>query len=109
MRCAIVCDAGYDPAVRHASHGTGCGTRRVAAGCLLATLACAGCDPIFEIDGAFFPAWLVCMVLAVGPLLLVRWAMRKWAIEEHARPVAPTYISVYVASVLLLWLGIYRT
>jgi hypothetical protein len=35
--------------------------------------------------------------------------MRKWAVEEHARPVPLTYVSVYVASVLLLWLGIYRT
>jgi uncharacterized membrane protein YecN with MAPEG domain len=69
----------------------------------------AGCDPIFEIDGAFFPAWLVCMVLAVGPLLATRWALRRWSIEEHAHPVPLTYCSVYVASVLLLWLGIYRT
>ena len=95
--------------MRNASHGTGCSTLRVAAASLLAALSCAGCDPIFEIDGAFFPAWLVCMVLAVGPLLLVRWAMRKWAVEEHARPVPLTYVGVYVASVLLLWLGIYRT
>ena len=80
---------------------------------LLASLAMAfvgtGCDPIFEIDGAFFPAWLVCMVLAVVPLLLVRWALRTWSIEQHARPVPLTYLGVYVASVLLLWLGIYRT
>ncbi len=83
--------------------------RRVLLASLATSLACAGCDPIFEIDGAFFPAWLVCMVLAVGPLLVVRWALRKWSIEEHARPVALTYCSVYLASVLLLWLGIYRT
>lgn len=95
--------------MRHASHGTGCSTWRAAIVCLPAALACAGCDPIFEIDGAFFPAWLVCMVLAVAPLLLVRWAMRKWTVEEHAHPVALTYLGVYVASVLLLWLGIYRT
>lgn len=80
---------------------------------LLASLAMAfvgtGCDPIFEIDGAFFPAWLVCMVLAVVPLLAVRWAMRKWSVEEHVHPVPLTYCSVYLASVLLLWLGIYRT
>ena len=95
--------------MRNAGHGSGCSTRRMAVASMLAALACAGCDPIFEIDGAFFPAWLVCMVLAVAPLLLVRWAMRKWAIEEHARPVPLTYVGVYVASVLLLWLGIYRT
>ncbi len=95
--------------MRKASHGAGCCTLRVAAASLLAAFSCAGCDPIFEIDGAFFPAWLVCMVLAVGPLLAVRWAMRKWAVEEHARPVPLTYVSVYAASVLLLWLGIYRT
>lgn len=83
--------------------------RRVLLASLATSLACAGCDPIFEIDGAFFPAWLVCMVLAVGPLLAVRWALRTWSIEEHARPVALTYCSVYLASVLLLWLGIYRT
>ena len=95
--------------MRNARHGTGCRSLRVAAASLLAAVSCAGCDPIFEIDGAFFPAWLVCMVLAVLPLLLVRWALRRWSIEQHARPVPLTYLGVYVASVLLLWLGIYRT
>lgn len=83
--------------------------RRVLLASLTTAFACAGCDPIFEIDGAFFPAWLVCMVLAVGPLLATRWALRRWSIEEHAHPVPLTYCSVYLSSVLLLWLGIYRT
>ena len=105
----MLCHAGYDPPVQPARHGTGSRTRLASLASLAAALGCAGCDPIFEIDGAFFPAWLVCMVLAVAPLLSVRWALRKWAIEEHAHPVSLTYLGVYVASVLLLWLGIYRT
>lgn len=94
--------------MRTAGHGSGCGRRLPIIASALA-LACAGCDPIVEIDGAFFPAWLVCMILAVAPLLAVRWAMRRFAIEQHAHPVGLTYLSVYVAGVLLFWLGIYRT
>lgn len=94
--------------MRTAGHGSGRSTRTALVAGALA-LASAGCDPIVEIDGAFFPAWLVCMILAVAPLLAVRWCMRRLAIEEHAHPVGLTYLSVYVASVLLFWLGIYRT
>lgn len=76
---------------------------------LLAAPFAAGCDPIFEIDGAYFPAWLVCLVLAAFPLLAARWLLRRLRVEEHIpwRPLA--YVSLYTAIVLGFWLGFYRT
>lgn len=42
-----------------------------------ALTACAGCDPVINVAGANFPAWLLCSIIgalsiaAIRPLLLV--------------------------------------
>ncbi len=63
---------------------------------------------MLEIDGAFFPAWLVCLLLAFIPTLAARELLRRTGLETHCRPLSLTYLGQYVSFVLLLWLIFFR-
>ncbi len=74
-------------------------------GCLLLL---GGCDPILEIDGAFFPAWLVCMIAAGFMLGGIRWIVYRLGIEPFVGPRVTVYFCVYLSCTLGLWLGFFR-
>ena len=58
--------------------------------------------PSFDILGSFFPAWLVCLAVALVLTVLARWLLL------HLRIVIPapvlTYPSLTVLVTLALWL-----
>jgi len=67
-----------------------------------------GCDPILSIDGAFFPAWLLCMIGAAFLLGLIRLVLNRWKIEQHVGPRTLVYVCTYLTCTLGLWLLIFR-
>ncbi len=71
---------------------------------LLTSALLAGCDPIFSVDGAFFPAWLLCML--GGGFLLggIRWGIHRAGIEPFVSVKVFTYFCVYLSCTLGLWL-----
>lgn len=72
-------------------------------------LVAAGCEPAFDVDGAYFPAWLICMV-AGGFLSLAAYRVFVWTrIEPYLGHPALIYPSLYVLSTLLTWIVFYRT
>lgn len=76
---------------------------------LPALLALTGCDPIFSVDGAFFPAWLLCMIGAGFLLGAVRWIVNRLGWEPFIGPRVLVYFCVYLNCTLGLWLLIFRT
>lgn len=67
------------------------------------------CEPAFDVDGAYFPAWLICM--AAGALLSLG-AQRLFVvarIEPHLGNPLLVYPSLYVLTTLLTWIVFYRT
>jgi len=67
-----------------------------------------GCDPILEVDGAFFPAWLICMIGAGFMLGGIRWIIFKVGIEPFIGPRVTVYFCIYLTCTLALWLGFFR-
>jgi hypothetical protein len=78
--------------------------RRLRAGLALVPLLCASCSraPSFDILGSFFPAWLVCLILAIVLTALVRWLLARLHIEV-ALPVL-AYPSLTALFTFALWL-----
>jgi hypothetical protein len=74
-----------------------------------ASTAGAGCDPIVNIQGSFFPAWLVCMVAGVVLTAAGRQLFVKAGLEPHLGPLVLIYPSLWVFTTLLVWLVFYRT
>lgn len=73
-------------------------------GLLLAPLLLSGCSraPSFDILGSFFPAWLVCFVIAVVLTAIIQLALRHFRLRL-AFPIL-TYASLTAFFAFALWL-----
>jgi hypothetical protein len=69
----------------------------------------AGCDPIVNVQGSFFPSWIVCMVVAGVVTALLRLVFASIRIEPHLGPLLLIYPSLWVLVTMLTWLALYRT
>lgn len=64
----------------------------------------AGCDPVWSISGAFFPAWLLCMVGGLFAAVLARSIISRVGIEPFIGPRVVVYGMLYVACTCTIWL-----
>ena len=75
---------------------------------VLVSLLLASCAraPSFDILGSFFPAWLVCLALALLLTVFVRWLL----LRLHIPIVLPilTYPSLTALLTFALWLAFFR-
>lgn len=67
----------------------------------------SGCDPIWSISGAFFPAWLLCMVGGVFAAVLIRWFISRIGVEPHVGPKVIIYSLLYIACTCTLWIAFF--
>ena len=79
-----------------------------AAGLCLALLLLTACEraPSFDIVGSFFPAWLVCLTLAIVLTAVARWLLARMRIVI-AVPIL-TYPSLAALFTFALWLAFFR-
>lgn len=75
---------------------------------LIAALLLTGCGraPSFDIDGSFFPAWLVCLTVGLVLTAGARWLLTRFDIE-FAFPVL-TWPSLTALFTFTLWLAWFR-
>ena len=74
---------------------------------LLACLSLTGCGraPSFDILGSFFPAWLLCFVVAIFLSVLIRGLLRRYV--EIAWPIV-MYPGLTAFFAFALWLMFFR-
>ena len=72
-------------------------------------LALGGCDPIVEIFGSFFPAWLICLFGGVTLTVLSRELLAWMRVEPHLGPLFIVYPCLGIVFTLVLWLLFYRS
>ncbi len=79
-------------------------TRSKAGILLAAPLLLASCSraPSFDILGSFFPAWLICLAVAILLTVLARWLLMRFHIEI-AFPLL-VYPSLAAFFTFMLWL-----
>jgi YtcA family len=80
---------------------------RLCYGLPLATLSLTSCGraPSFDILGSFFPAWLICFVVAILLTALSRELLRRYV--EIVWPIV-TYPSLTAFFAFGLWLTLFR-
>jgi len=64
----------------------------------------AGCSPMTEIAGSYFPAWLLCMLAGLILSLLCRAVLIRLRLDPWIRPRALAYPCLGVAIALLVHL-----
>ena len=71
---------------------------------LAAALLCAGCDPVVDIAGADFPAWLICVIAGVALAAALRPLFVATGIEPHLGPLTVVYSSLAVLLSCMVWI-----
>jgi YtcA family len=64
--------------------------------------------PSIDIIGSFFPAWLVCLIVAIVGTFLVRTILLRLRLETEVGPLALFYPSLVVLLSCGIWLAFYR-
>ena len=68
-----------------------------------------GCDPIFDIGGAFFPSWLFAVIVGIVGVVIVREVLIKVRIDEHLYGHGLAYLGVFVSISTVSWIWFFRT
>jgi hypothetical protein len=82
-------------------------TSRVSSSVALVLLG-AGCDPVLNVAGSFFPAWMVAMVFGVVLTVAARYVFVVTGLEASMGPPILVYASLWLLLSVLTWLVLYR-
>ncbi len=74
------------------------------AGAVISAALLSGCDPVVNIAGANFPAWLFCIVAGAALAALVRRLFIALGIDAHLWPAPLVYLSLAVLAASLVYL-----
>jgi hypothetical protein len=75
---------------------------------LALAIATSGCDPVMNVFGSFFPAWVVCSIAGIALALALRLLLATVGLEAHLGPLALVYPSLALLLTMLAWLAFYR-
>ena len=82
-------------------------TSRLASAAAL-VLCAAGCDPVLNVAGSFFPAWMAATVLGVALTVAVRYVFAAARLEPHLGPTVLVYTTLGLLLTVVAWLLLYR-
>jgi hypothetical protein len=71
-------------------------------------LGCASCDPLIDVAGAFFPAWILCIAIAIVATVLLRLVFARVRLERALGPLVIVYPSLATTIALACWLLFFR-
>jgi hypothetical protein len=71
---------------------------------MLTALLCAGCDPVVDIAGANFPAWLICAIAGIALTAAVRTLFVATRIEPYLGPLLVVYSCLAALLSCVVWL-----
>lgn len=75
---------------------------------LMLLCACGGCDPIINIAGANFPAWLFCAIVGGIVAIASRPVFVTLGIEPYLWPLPAVYIALAVLAACMVYLIFFR-
>ncbi len=81
------------------------------AGLLLlpAVLVLAGCDPIFDVAGAYFPSWIICALSGFVLTVIVRDILVRTGLDPHMGWKSLAYVGLFMMTSSSIWLIFFST
>ena len=71
-------------------------------------LLAAGCEPILDIEGSFFPAWMLCIAIGIVLAIAVRRVLAAIGLEPYLGPLVIVYPSLALLLTLVVWLAFFK-
>ena len=71
-------------------------------------LFAAGCDPVLNIRGSFFPGWMASILIGSALTVAIRYLFVVTRLEPHVGPPALIYTSLGLLLTVVTWLILYR-
>ena len=72
-------------------------------------LLTSSCDPVVNIYGSFFPAWVVCLVTGVLLTVMLRLVFAVTKLERYLGPLVLVYPSLVLLLTLVTWLVFFQS
>ena len=69
----------------------------------------AGCDPIINIAGANFPAWLLCAIIGAVAVAMMRPILIALRVEPYLWPLPLVYLSLAVLFACIVYVTLFRS
>jgi len=69
----------------------------------------AGCDPVVNLGGTFFPGWMVAILIGSALTVAIRYVFVFTRLEGHVGPLALIYTSLGLLLSIVSWLILYRS
>ena len=68
-----------------------------------AAAALSGCDPVFDIEGAFFPSWMLSLLIGVLLTVALRLAFLRSGLEPYLGPLPLIYTCLALLLTMTTW------
>ena len=65
-------------------------------------------DPLFDIEGAFFPSWMLCLLIGIAAAVIVRLLFARVGLEPYLGPLAVVYPCLALLLGMSVWLLFFR-
>jgi len=77
---------------------------------IAASVPLYGCERVPSVDvlGAYFPSWMLCVVVGVALTLVFRWVLAVAGLEPWIGPRGLVYPALALAFTLATWLTFFR-
>jgi hypothetical protein len=72
-------------------------------------LAAAGCDPVIDVQGSFFPAWIACLAAGIALTAVAHRLLTLAGLAPHLGPPLLIYPSLSLLLTLVTWLVFFRS
>jgi len=66
------------------------------------------CDPIVNVYGSFFPAWVLCLLTGVACGVALRFVFAVTGLEEGFVPLLLVYPALVLLIACITWLALFR-
>lgn len=84
------------------------GPRPTRALAIAAALAASGCDPVFDIEGAFFPSWMISLLVGVLCTVVLRLLFLRSGVEPFLGPLPLIYTCLALLVTMATWVLLFH-
>ena len=76
---------------------------------MLFVLPMGGCDPIFDVAGAYFPSWIISLLVGGGGTLIIRDILVRLGLDTYIGWKVLAYLGLFTMLSTTFWLIFFST